>query len=79
MKLEMYMTHDIVAGSYHLPHLYFHNDEEAKRGFTEMLTTPTCEFSKHKKDMELIHIGNIDIETGELTVEKYCTMKGEEV
>lgn len=79
MKIEMYMIHDKVSGTYHLPHLYFHNDEEAKRGFGEMIKAAGSEFSKHPGDIEMLHIGAVDIENGETTIEKYKVKDGNEI
>ena len=67
MKYNIYSVKDTVTGEFGSPYLG-KNDAEAIRGFEYGVTTPSTHIIyTHSRDMQLFKMGELDINTGEIT------------
>lgn len=66
-KLNIYAIKDVIVGELMNP-ILMHNDEEAKRTFTEAINAnnPQSNICKNYKDMQMFKLGEYDTITGEI-------------
>lgn len=66
---NLYSAYDRKAGLY-LPIFQARNDAEAIRAFTEAVVSSETPISKYPADFDLCSLGSMDLETGEILLEK---------
>lgn len=65
MKQGLYAIYDTVATAIHGGVMMFTHDAPAMRFFEDLYKDNRTQIAKHPGDHKLIHIGNVDDETGD--------------
>ncbi len=65
MKKNLYCLYDVKSEFYGVPVL-FHNDEDAKRGYSGIFQNPTSQSAKYPEDFRLFLLGVFNDSTGEI-------------
>jgi len=75
MISQIFAVHDVKANAY-LPPFFMHNDELAKRTFSDCIMSEKHAFSHHPADYTLFHLGSFDDDTGVIITNNSHTSLG---